>query len=62
MLVVTINNNNNNNNQNQLKFQKNHFTENDIHIEFQNASVAYKQLVIFDDFNWKIPRGVNGEF
>lgn len=36
--------------------KNNHFTENDIHIEFQNASVAYKQLVIFDDFNWKIPR------
>ncbi|KAF6069574.1 ABC transporter family protein [Candida albicans] len=36
---------------------KSHVSQNDIHIEFQNASVTYKQLVIFDDFNWKIPRG-----
>lgn len=27
------------------------------HIEFSNASVVYKNLPIFTDFNWKIPRG-----
>ncbi|KAI5954274.1 hypothetical protein KGF54_002049 [Candida jiufengensis] len=28
-----------------------------IHIEFTNARVAYKDLVIFHDFDWKIPKG-----
>ena len=27
------------------------------HIEFRNASVVYKDLPIFTNFNWKIPRG-----
>ncbi|KAI5962295.1 uncharacterized protein KGF55_003371 [Candida pseudojiufengensis] len=27
------------------------------HIEFANAKVAYKDLVIFKDFDWKIPKG-----
>ncbi|KAK6454774.1 P-loop containing nucleoside triphosphate hydrolase protein [Scheffersomyces xylosifermentans] len=27
------------------------------HIEFHGASVAYKGLTIFSNFNWKIPRG-----
>lgn len=34
-----------------------YFDKNDLHIEFQNASVAYKSLVIFDKFNWRIPQG-----
>ncbi|EMG49958.1 hypothetical protein SBY92_001130 [Candida maltosa Xu316] len=33
------------------------FPSENLHIEFKNASVAYKKLVIFDDFNWKIPPG-----
>lgn len=28
-----------------------------IHIEFNNARVAYKDLIILKDFNWKIPKG-----
>ncbi|EGW32660.1 uncharacterized protein SPAPADRAFT_61722 [Spathaspora passalidarum NRRL Y-27907] len=28
-----------------------------IHIEFNNAAVSYKGLVILKDFNWKIPQG-----
>ncbi|RLV94816.1 putative ABC transporter ATP-binding protein [Spathaspora sp. JA1] len=28
-----------------------------IHIEFNNAAVSYKGLVILQDFNWKIPQG-----
>ncbi|KAK6201477.1 P-loop containing nucleoside triphosphate hydrolase protein [Scheffersomyces amazonensis] len=27
------------------------------HVEFNNASVAYRGLVIFKDFNWVIPKG-----
>ncbi|RCK64158.1 hypothetical protein Cantr_10795 [Candida viswanathii] len=34
-----------------------HFDKDGLHIEFQNASVAYKKLVIFDNFNWRIPPG-----
>lgn len=28
-----------------------------IHIEFNNASIIYKGLIIFQNFNWKIPKG-----
>ncbi|KAI5963845.1 hypothetical protein KGF57_001220 [Candida theae] len=33
------------------------FKEDPIHIEFNNAKVAYKDLTILKDFNWKIPKG-----
>lgn len=33
------------------------FKEETIHIEFNNARVAYKDLIILKDFNWKIPKG-----
>lgn len=29
------------------------------HIEFNNASVIYKQLPVLQDFNWKVPKGSN---
>ncbi|KAI5957042.1 hypothetical protein CANMA_004455 [Candida margitis] len=32
-------------------------SEKSFHIEFDNARVAYKDLVILNDFNWKIPKG-----
>ncbi|KAK6876168.1 putative ABC transporter ATP-binding protein [Candida tropicalis] len=34
-----------------------YFQKEGLHIEFHNASVAYKKLVIFDNFNWRIPQG-----
>lgn len=36
-----------------------HNTNNLYHIEFNNASVIYKQLPILKDFSWKIPKGSN---